>query len=292
MKGRKRVFFAIPIILAGLAVMMFAGLRVIETKQLYREGNASYESIGNSVRKFSEFGAALSDAEWRGEQSAALPDAGWREGQTAALRVVDVHGESDEAERVYDIYIPGVEIDFAALREINKDAAAWLYSPGTVIDYPVLESDNYSYYLNHLPDGTVNANGSLFIDYNSEPDFSGPLTVVYGHHMKSGSMFGSLVEYKRQEYFDEHPFMYLYAEHGDYRIDVMYGVVIGAGQWKERAFMYAENIDAFVEYAEANSTFVSGVVFEEGDRLVALSTCSYEFDDARYVVLGVLKKGR
>jgi len=65
--------------------------------------------------------------------------------------------------------------------------------------------------------------------------------------------------------------------------------VIGAGQWRERAFMYAENVDALIAYAAYNTTFKSSAVYNKGDRVVALSTCSYEFDDARYVVLGILK---
>jgi len=183
-----------------------------------------------------------------------------------------------------------MEINFEALRAINGDAAAWLCNPGTVIDYPVMRAADYSYYLTHLPDGTENANGALFIDYNNAPDFSGQLTVIYGHHMRSGKMFGSLKGYKTQSYYDEHPYMLLYTPQGDYRIELLYGCVIGAGQWRERAFMYEENLPGLLSYAAHNSTFRSGAAYREGDRVVAMSTCSYEFDGARYVVLGVLRE--
>ena len=79
------------------------------------------------------------------------------------------------------------------------------------------------------PDGTYNANGSLFIDYNNAWDFSDQLTVIYGHHMKSGQMFGSLKGYKGQAYFENHPYMYLYTDNGNYRIDLLYGCVAGSG---------------------------------------------------------------
>jgi len=186
-------------------------------------------------------------------------------------------------------HAPEPGIDFAALQAIHPDAAAWLYSPGTAIDYPVMKADDYSYYLRRLPNGMSNANGSLFIDYNCAPDFSGPLTVIYGHHMKSGRMFGSLKGYKEQGYYEEHPAMVLYTEQGDYRIELLYGCVIGAGQWRERAFMYPENAGALLAYAARNTTFESKAKYEEGDRIVALSTCSYEFDNARYVVIGRLR---
>jgi sortase B len=180
-------------------------------------------------------------------------------------------------------------IDFDALKAINSNAVAWLYSPNTAIDYPVMRTENYSYYLDRLPDGRKNANGSLFIDYNNTSDFSGALTVIYGHNMKSGKMFGSLPSYKSQSYFNQHPFMYLYTERRSYRLDLIYGCTIGEGQWRERAFMYAENIASLISYASHYTTFKSGTSYKSGDRVVVLSTCTFEFNDARYVVLGVLR---
>ena len=241
-------------LLLGLGLMVFAGAQLLKTQQIYDEGNAAYAALNELVR-------------------VSAPPA----------------GAAEPPELSEQIHIPPLKIDFAALKAINADAAAWLYSPGTVIDYPVMKAEDYSYYLDHLPDGTRNANGALFIDYNCAADFSDPLTVIYGHHMKSGRMFGSLKGYKNQAYYDEHPYMYLYTEQGNYRLELLYGCLIGAGQWRDRAFMYAANTGALLAYAAHNTTFSSTASYEEGDRIIALSTCSYEFDDARYVVLGILR---
>ena len=184
---------------------------------------------------------------------------------------------------------PDIPVDFGALRQVNPAAAAWLYCPGTVIDYPVMRADDYGYYLRHLPDGSYNVNGSLFIDYNNAPDFSERLTVIYGHHMRSGQMFGSLKGYKRQPYYEKHPSMYLYTQDSGYRVDLLYGCVIAAGEWRDRAFMFEANLNALLAYAARNTTFTSQARYAPGDRIVAMSTCSYEFDGARYVVLGVLR---
>jgi sortase B len=209
----------------------------------------------------------------------------YQEGETA----YDVLKEHAKKSSLTEDAAPLLEIDFEALKTIEIDAAAWLYSPDTAIDYPVMKANDYDYYLHHLPDGTSNANGSLFIDYNCAPDFSDPLTVIYGHNMKSKKMFSSLTGYKSQKYYDEHPIMYLYTQQGNYRIELLYGCVIGAGQWRERAFMYKENIDALLAYSAHNTTFESSAVYENGDRIVTMSTCSYEFDNARYVVVGILR---
>ncbi|MDR2036026.1 MAG: class B sortase [Coriobacteriales bacterium] len=185
--------------------------------------------------------------------------------------------------------IPALSIDFDALKEMNKDTAGWLYCPGTVIDYPVMSATDYSYYLEHLADGTLSMNGSLFIDYNNASDFSDPLTVIYGHHTYTGIMFGSLMGYKTQEYYDDHPYLYLYTPTGNYRVELLYGCVIGAGKWRDRAFMYSDNVGSFLDYAKHYTTFQSNTEYEQGMRVVALSTCSYEFDGARYVVVGLLR---
>jgi len=212
----------------------------------------------------------------------------------AGIRLREMGRIYREGDATYENIVDQVKngprnINFEALGTINGDVAAWLYCPDTAIDYPVMKADDYSYYLTHLPDGTENANGALFIDYNCAPDFSGQLTVVYGHLMKSGRMFGSLKGYKTQSYYDEHPTMYLYTPQESLRAELLFGCVIAAGQWRDRAFMYEQNLQGLLSYAARNTTFRSGAAYSEGDRVIALSTCSYEFDGARYVVIGVLK---
>lgn len=258
---------ALLALLLGIGVMGYARVQLAEANQIYQEGGAVYTDISDRVRE-----NAVVDA--------TTPSVS-RDRQPSVAEEHTVAAES--------INIPEIGINFSTLHAISEDAVAWLYCPGTVIDYPIMETDNYAYYLNHLPDGRQNANGSLFIDFNNAPDFREPLTVIYGHNMKSKMMFGSLAEYKRQRYYEEHPYMFLYTQDANYRIDLLYGCVIGAGQWRERSFMYKENVDALIAFAAHNSTFKSDAEYTEGDRIVAMSTCSYEFENARYVVIGILR---
>ena len=102
-------------------------------------------------------------------------------------------------------------------------------------------------------------------------------------------MFGTLTKYKSQKHYNQNPAMYLYTDQQNYRIDLLYGVVMAAGKWREQAFMFPENVDALLSFAAHNTTFKSSARYQEGDRIIALSTCSYEFDEARYVVLGILR---
>ena len=247
-------------LITALCVIVWSGYRLWEAQQVYAQGEQSYERLQDLVHQ------PESTANEIGTEVSAPP-----------------------LQTFPQVEVPALSLDFDALRKVNADATAWLYCPDTPIDYPVMRADDYNWYLHHLPDGTYNANGSLFLDFNAPADFSGRLSIIYGHNMKSGKMLGSLTGYKKQSYFEQHPTMYLYTPEGNYRVDLLYGCVVGAGEWRDRAFMFDINLDTLLSYAAYNTTFESGLSYSEGDRVLALSTCSYEFDDARYVVLGLLR---
>mgnify|MGYP002465836722 CR=1 FL=1 len=99
-------------------------------------------------------------------------------------------GETQEeiAEKNY----PELQIDFAELIRTNPDFRGWLYFPALDISYPVVQGKDNAYYLHHLFSGESNINGSIFVDCHNQPDFTDQNTIVYGHNMKNGSMFGTL----------------------------------------------------------------------------------------------------
>lgn len=85
-----------------------------------------------------------------------------------------------------------LEIDFAGLKAVNPDVIAWIQIPALDISYPVVQGKDNAYYLHHLFSGESNINGSIFVDCHNQPDFTDQNTIVYGHNMKNGSMFGTL----------------------------------------------------------------------------------------------------
>lgn len=181
--------------------------------------------------------------------------------------------------------LPPVAVDFSRLTAADGTVAGWLYGEDTPLNYPVMAGTDNDYYLTHLPDGTKNACGTLFVDCANAGDFSGRNTVIHGHHMKNGSMFGWLDRYRDQAYFDAHARLYLLTPDAAYRLDLVAGYTTAAGgEGYATAFQDEEAFLAFVAAARARSDFVSPVEVQPGDRLVTLSTCAYEFEHARYVV--------
>lgn len=181
------------------------------------------------------------------------------------------------------------EMDFSLLKAQNDDVVAWLLSDGTSIDYPVLHGEDNEYYLKHLYTGENNRAGSLFVDYRNTGLFTDKNTVIYGHNMTADEMFHSLSGYKAQEYYDAFPTMYLFTPDGDYTIEIVCGTVED-GNYEFVRFNFESDED-FMEYVsgfQTRSTFVSNIQIEPTDQLVTLCTCSYERNNARYVLIGRL----
>lgn len=181
------------------------------------------------------------------------------------------------------------QVDFAALALINPDVVAWIKGDDSPIDYPVVQGKDNSYYLKHLFNGKANGMGCPFVDYRTPGDFSGKNTIIYGHHMKNGSMFASLAKYKKQAYYDDHPLMQLYTSEGSYAIEIFAGLVAdGKEEFIRRSFDDDDDFLAYVDTLKAESTFHSDVTPQADERIVALVTCTYEYTNARYALFGKL----
>lgn len=174
--------------------------------------------------------------------------------------------------------------------EINADYVGWLAQPDTPIDYPVAQADDNDLYMDHSFTLESSRAGCLFLDYRNGAFFRDANCVVYGHHMKDDSMLATLVEYKEQSYYEEHPTLNLYTPYGDYIVEVFSGVIVsGDRDFLEFNFDTAEDFDEYWQPFIADSTFKSDIVPEFGDRLISFITCTYEFDNARYILCGRLK---
>lgn len=182
-----------------------------------------------------------------------------------------------------------IRVDFDVLSEKYPDVVAWLYCPDTPINYPVVQAADNTYYLRRLPDGKKNTAGSLFIDYRNSADLSDWNSVIYGHNMANDTMFGSLTDYQSQAYFQAHPELFLLTPERDYVISVAAGFVTPADSEIYSAFSpdEADRARLVAQWMEA-SDFVSGNELSAEDHLITLSTCSYEYNNARYVLVGVL----
>ena len=189
-------------------------------------------------------------------------------------------------------------INYEQLLQQNADFAGWLTLPNSNVDYPVVfgasvDTERYGndYYLRHLFDGTYNVSGTVFIDYNNGRDFTHKNTVIYGHHMLNDSMFADIEKYKDQSYYDSHKEIYFDTPDAKYTIYPVAGyLTTGTGDYVQFDFSGDQEFLNYVDRFVSGSTFKSEQTIEASDQIVMFSTCSYDVDDGRYVLVGKLVK--
>lgn len=189
-----------------------------------------------------------------------------------------------------------VNIDFEALQKQNPDIHAWLQVPGADVNHPVSQRPGADvYYLHSDVSGNYSDGGSLFTQesYNST-DFTDPATVIYGHQMADGSMFGDLQPWVSRVDFSQGEYFYVYrpGQQLTYR-------VYAAVPWSSRHILYyydfseESSFDLFFKSVRAMGHNVNAQVVEEfapefGDRIVILETCLAGDESRRFLVIGVL----
>lgn len=181
-------------------------------------------------------------------------------------------------------------VDWKALKKVNPDVQGWLYQKGTVINYPVVQGTDNDTYLHTRFDKQWSGGGTLFVDCRMEKDFKGFNSIIYGHHMKDGSMFRSIRGYTKEDgYYDKHKTLELATPHGNYHLVVFSAFITKATDEDTYKMTYGEAekqayIDRAWERSELPITRES-VDVTKNDRLVTLSTCAYDYEEARYIVM-------
>lgn len=181
-----------------------------------------------------------------------------------------------------------IRVDFEALLEKNPHVIGWIYAPDSPINYPIVQTENNSDYLRKALDGSYAHGGTVFLDYRCEGDFSDLNSIIYGHNLLDQTMFGTLERYKKQSHYDAHPTLYLLTPKGDYRVDLIAGLDVDADSVLYRTDHTTETYREFLREILRQSDFQTVFPTEDIPRTLTLSTCAYEYDDARYIVVGVL----
>lgn len=182
-------------------------------------------------------------------------------------------------------------LNFKNLKMQYPDIVGWLRSKEGNLNYPIVQTNNNEYYLNHLPNGEENVIGSIFLDCGNSSDFSSSVSVIYGHHVKNKKMFGFLDYYKNQEYYNENPQLYLYTPDKNYTVYLAAGYLLdGTNGAYPAKFDNQKQMKNYLDKIKDTSLFKGNYEIKEGDKLIILSTCSYEFDNARLAIVGLLRE--
>ncbi|MBE6732553.1 MAG: class B sortase [Ruminococcaceae bacterium] len=186
-------------------------------------------------------------------------------------------------------------IDFKALKESNNEVVGWIQIPNTVIDYPILQSGadtDEDFYLSRNLEKEKSTKGSIYIQKINSMDFTDENTLIYGHNMRNGSMFGSLKKFRNADFFNENDTIYIYTDKQILKYKIYSAFVYNDRHiLNEFDFSKAEDYQKFIDITLNPDTNVKNirkdVKVTTDDRIIALSTCT-NVDTERYLVVAVL----
>lgn len=177
-----------------------------------------------------------------------------------------------------------MKVDADKLLEINEDYIGWIYGCGGDVDYPVCEAEDDQFYLKHGFDKSKNVYGTLFTEL-LDNGFLYTDVVVYGHHMKNGSMFQRICNYKEESYFKDHPYFYVFTTRGDAQYEIFSAYYIDMDVLADIQVRDANlSREAYIQSLKDRSLYDTGVEVGEEDNILTLVTCEYTTDNGRMIL--------
>lgn len=245
------------VLIAAICVFCYAAYNLYHIYTEYKKGSDEYNSIAQM---------AVTERD---------PDQDAEEAETA--------GPAGSTLR------PPLDIDFESLRKINTDVIGWIYVEALDgVSYPVVKGKDNDEYLHMTYEKNYNFAGTIFIDYENKPDFSDCNTLVYGHNMKNGTMFGQLKNFSKDDSaYNKSKYFWIFTPEKIYRYEIIsayttavdsdtYTLFKGPGQ------EFVDYMNKIVSYSDIKTT--PGELSVE-DKIVTLSTCTGN-ESTRYVVQG------
>ena len=255
------------VIVIAAAIFAFSGYKIISNLSERKEAENAYADIASQAV------SVVTPAAESNTGSGATPSA--------------------ETSSEVDINNPPISVNFEMLKKQNSNVAGWLYCAGTPINYPVVRCDDsadYSYYESHTFSGKKNSSGSIFTDYRNTDLFNDYNSILYGHSMKNGTMFAYMLRYTNQDFYNSHKYLWLLTETDIYRVDI-----IGAINVDDNAEEYVipknkAELDTLISAFVSGSPFRSDVNIASVEKTIMFSTCAYNGEERRIIVLGSLMK--
>lgn len=258
----KRGICTFLIVICALGAVLF-GTMIVQTNKGYKQGDEDLQLV----------------EQVRGETPAPISRAQKEEMDEASRRSLE--------EEEHRVKLEG----YKRLAAENPDVIGWIRSEGTVIDYPVMQTPNEpDYYLRRGFDQKYSVYGMIYMDASCRLDESCSNYILYGYHMKNGTMFASIEEYKSEKYYKEHSIIEFDTldETGTYEVVAAFKLM---ADQMDRDFAYKlaagtkEDYDNLMDYVRTHGFYNTGVTAEWPEQLLTLTTCEYTQKDGRFFVI-------
>ena len=262
--GRKQSIPLIIMVVILVGGILFAGGKLGSILLNYHRDRSAYNNLADEILA----GLAEPDAT---SEPGATPEP---EEQTRSEVPITITGEK-----------------WNELKGINSDIIGWLYCPNTAINYPVMQTTDNDYYLHRSYDRQPNTAGALFADYNAAIGITLSNFIVYGHNMKDGSMFATAYDYTTQEFYNQHPVMYLLTPSQNYRVELIAAHITESTLDNYPGYFQGEgDYQNYLNLITSSSFFRTNATVSSQYQLITMSTCDYSssYNDPRFLLHGQL----
>jgi sortase B len=264
----------------SVLVFIFSALQIALKWADYSQSRSTYEEIREIVHDGSSSVLGTLNNDKGMERSVASADKSSNPSANPAS--ADVRKTAAPKERaILPMFIP--------LLKMNDDTVGWIQIEGTRIDYPIVQAKDNDFYLDHDFKKNRSSGGAIFMDYRNGIDPIDQNTVLYGHHMKDGSMFKDLVKFQDKAFLQNHPTIHLKTKYEDtiWRIFAIYVTDVGFDYTRPQ-YKSDDDFHLFVDTIKSKAKLPDEWTIGKEERILTLSTCSYDFGNARLVVQAVL----
>lgn len=266
LKTRKANFWYRVIIL--VCILIFAGslTKLIMIYHEYNSAVSEYEDIAD------EFVTEIDEDDITG--AAIVSEA-----------AVEVKQTDDNGKESVFVFKP-LNVDFASLKKTNKDVIGWIQFETFSLSYPVVKDSGDNYYLKHTFKKQKNNAGSIYIGPANNGNFQDTNTILFGHNMKNGSMFGVLSRYTKKSYFQNNQYFRIYTPNGTQRYQIFsaYRVELTGSAYTIWSRTGGTEYANWIKEIKKKSLYDTGISVTENDTVVTLSTCVTGDDNKRFVI--------
>lgn len=293
-RRRKRTFgdvLRFLLMLVALAVFLYSAWMLYGFYREYKKSSDEYDNLESTYAVKPEEKAEDADVEEedKPENLDLLEDdevmADSEAVQSIAGREVKAVVENGKEVRLPTLKNP---INFDELIKVNEDIVGWLRIRALDISYPVVQAEDNDYYLHRTFEKTDNFAGCLFLNCDNRDDFTNQNSIIYGHNMKNGSMFGKLKQFNDPEVFDKSRYFWIFTPDLIYQYRIFSASVVDkTGMTYQIAFSDEEFQELLQSALDRSVVDHTGIEVTTEDRIVTLSTCTGD-SATRYVVIGKL----
>ena len=283
-KKRKKTFgdvLSTLLMLVALGVFVFSAYTLYGFYQEYRKSSVEYDNLENDY-------ASVDEADETEDFDALEDDKTVQDLQNkqniSGKEVVTV------MENGKQITVPTMRnpIDFTELKQKNEDIVSWLRIRALGISYPVVQGEDNDFYLHRTFEKEDNFAGCIFVNCDNSGNFTDQNTIIYGHNMKDGSMFGKLKKFREEGVFDKSKYFWMFTPDLIYEYRIFSATVVDKTGITYQSFFTQEDFDTLMQHAFETSVIDgSDVDVNMNDRIMTLSTCTGD-DATRFVVMGKL----